>query len=116
MSRGASHLRMLTSSTGPIPCTRVLRRAHPVEQMIDEILEDGGIEFVDDLLTVTLRKNEPGIAERAEVARHGRPRRREVLGDLAGGFRSVAKEVQNLAPRRVGECPECIHTPQYLHN
>ena len=86
-----------------------LRGTHPVEEMVDEILKDRGIELVHDLLAVALGENEPGVAQCAEVPRDGRPRGGEVLSDLAGGFGSVAKEVQDLAPRRIGERAEGVH-------
>lgn len=84
--------------------------------MLDEILEDGGIELVYDLLAITLGEDEARIAEGAEVARDRCPRRRELFGDLARRFRSVAEQVQNLAPRWIGERAEGIHGRNLLLN
>src|SRR4029077_2547584 len=115
MSAGASHLRMLGSARLR-PAARRFRGTHPVEQMIDEVLEDGGVQLVHDLLSVALRENEPGIAERAEVSGNGGPGRGELIRDLAGRLGSVAEEVKDLAPGRIGERAESVHGRMILDN
>src|SRR5256885_644484 len=108
MRIGASHLRIFPSAAGSRAAAR-LRRTNPVEQMLNEVLEDGGIELVHDLLAIPLGEDEPRVAERAEMARDGRPRRWKLLGDLTGRFRSVAEQVEDLPSGRVGEGTEGIH-------
>src|SRR4030095_16983262 len=81
-------------------------RRHPFQNVLDEILEHRRIQLVDDLLPVALRENEPGVAEHAQVARDRRPRRREVIGDVAGRARTIAQETQYLAARRIGQGTE----------
>src|SRR5688572_3443601 len=82
--------------------------SHPVEEILDELLDDCGVDLVDDLLPLALRQDEAGFAKHSEVARHGRPARGEVFGDGAGGLRSFAEEPEDLAARRVAEGTERI--------
>src|SRR5215510_3152582 len=96
------HLRIALSS-GP-----AARRLHPIENVLDEVVEHRGVELVDDLLTLALGAHQLGVAQLREVPRHGGPRRREVLGDLAGRARPVAQEPENLPSRRVGQCSEGV--------
>src|SRR5437868_6118299 len=109
MTSGASHLRMLPSPRAWRTIPFGLRRPHPVEQMLNEVLEDGGIQLIHDLLAVALGEDEPRVTESAEVPGDGGPGGRELLGDLAGGLGSVAEQAENLASRRVGERAEGIH-------
>src|SRR6185503_12470298 len=112
-----SHLRILATScaaaTGRVVAA-AFGGADPLEQVVDEVLEDGGVELVDDLLAAALGENEAGVAERAEVARDGGPGGREVLGDLAGRARSVAEESEDLAAGGVGEGAEGVHAGESI--
>lgn len=113
MIDGASHLRMLASAR----LARALRGANPLDQMVDEVLEHGGVELVDDLLAVALGENEPGVAEHAEVPGDRGPRRGKVFGDFTRCARSVAQELEDVAARGVGECAEDgLHVENVLDN
>src|ERR1041385_4727690 len=101
MGRTGNHLRIAFSS-------RFAARLHPVEYVLDEIVEHRGVELVDDLLSLALRKHEVGVAKLREMTRYRRPRRREVLGDLTRRARSVAQQAQDLAPRWIGQGSECV--------
>ena len=82
--------------------------------MLNEVLEDGGVELVHDLLAVALGENEPRLAKAGEVARDGRPRGGKVIGNLPGGLRTIAEESEDLAAGGVGEGAEGIHTGKLL--
>src|SRR5690349_5868003 len=79
---GATSLRMLPSPRAGPPPTIALRGTNPVEQMLNEILKDGGVQLVDDLLAVALGEDESRVPQRAEVTRDRRPRGRKLFGDL----------------------------------
>src|SRR6185503_4389784 len=51
------HLRIAFSPLG---------RTGPLEQVVDHVLEYGGVELVDDLLAVALRENESGVAQHGQ--------------------------------------------------
>src|SRR5512146_1686514 len=88
-SRAGYHLRMaLSSGFGA--------RRHPIQDVVDQILEHRRVELVDDLLSLPLGQHESGVAELGEVSRYGRPRGRESRGDLARRARPVAQEAQDL--------------------
>src|SRR3954469_1543169 len=109
MRRGATSLRMLPSpGARPAPAVS-LRRPDPVEQMLNEILEDGGVQLVHDLLAVALGKDEPRVAEGAEVTRDRRPGSGELLGDLAGRLRAIAQQPEDLTTRRVCKRAKGVH-------
>src|SRR5205085_980472 len=93
------HLRM----TIPSALVRLRGRLHPVEHVLDEIIEDSGVELVDDLLTLSLGNDQPRISKLAEVARDGRPCRGKMIGNLARRARPVAQQAQDLAACRIGE-------------
>src|SRR5690349_4376594 len=97
---GAYHLRTFPPSSGRWAC--------PLHDLLEDIVEHGGVELVDDLLAVALGENEPGVAEHAEVARHGRPRGWEMLCDLARGARSVAEQLEDVASGRVSDCAKNV--------
>src|SRR5690349_8080817 len=107
--KGATSLRMLPSARTRPPWAAILRGTNPVEQMLNEILEDGGVQLVHDLLAVALGKDEARVAKRAEVARDRRPRGRKLLGDLAGRLRPIAEQPEDLPAGRVGERTKGIH-------
>src|SRR3982751_2944809 len=83
-------------------------RLDPFEEMLDEVVEYGGVELVDDLLALPLRDDQPGVAELTEVARDRRPRRREMLGDVTGRLRPVLQQAEDVPAGRVGECLERV--------
>ena len=78
----------------------------PVEQMLDDFLEDSRVQLVAHVLSVALGEHEVGVAEDAEVTRDGGPGGRESIGDLARGAWSAFEELEDLASRGVGECAE----------
>ena len=93
------------------------RGTGPLHDLLDDVVEDGGVELVDDLLSVTLGENEPGVAEHAEVPGDRGPRRRKVFGDFTRCARSVAQELEDVAARGVGECAEDgLHVENVLDN
>jgi hypothetical protein len=65
-------------------------RAKPLDEMFDDILKHGCVQFVDDVLPIPLSEDQIRVLEYAQVARNGRPAGAELLGDLTGGTRSVA--------------------------
>ena len=101
------------TATGRVAAA-AFRGTHPFEQVVDEVLEDGGVELVDDLLAAALGENEAGVAECAEVAGDGGPGGWEVVGDLAGRARSVAEEAEDFAAGGVGEGAEGVHAGQSI--
>src|SRR5471032_1212688 len=90
------HLRMSLAS-------RFSARFYPVEDVLDEVVEDGGVELVDDLLAVALGQNQSGVAQLPQVPRDRRPRGGEVRRDLAGRARSIAQQAENLPTSRISE-------------
>src|SRR5690349_5814955 len=113
MRRGATSLRILASAGARPPRAVALRGTNPVEQMLNEVLEDGGIQLVHDLLAVALGESESRVAERAEVTRDRCPCRGKLLGDLAGRLRPVAQQPEDLPASRVGERAKGVHAPIY---
>src|SRR4029079_13681184 len=103
MSSGATSLRMLPSTRARPAGAVAFRGANPVEQMFDQVLKDGGVQLVHDLLAVALGEDESRVAERAEVTRDRRPRGRELVRDLAGRLGTVAQQPEHLQPGRVRE-------------
>src|SRR5262245_21938927 len=65
------------------------RRSGPLHQMLHEVLEDGRVDLVMDLLAAPFGDDEAGVAEDREVARDGRPARVEARRDVAGGARGA---------------------------
>src|SRR4051812_3804868 len=109
MGRGATSLRMLPSpGARPAPAV-ALRRPNPVEQMLNEVLEDGGVQLVHDLLAVALGEDEPRVAEGAEVTRDRRPGSGELLGDLAGRLGTITQQPEDLPAGGVGERAKGVH-------
>jgi hypothetical protein len=51
--------------------------------MLNDILKDGRVQLVNELLSVANGENETGLLEYREVPGDGGPRTREVLRDLA---------------------------------
>src|SRR5918998_3819153 len=99
----AAEYQVLRRRMLPPPCG-----AGPLEQVLDEVVENGRVELVDDLLPVPLREDEARVAQHGQVPRDGRPRRREALGDLAGGLRAVAEQAQDLTTGGVAEGAEGV--------
>src|SRR6476660_1860220 len=95
-STNGYHLRMTLSSG-------LALRLHPFEHVLDQVVEHRGIELVDHLLSAPLREDESCLAERREMPRHRRPRRRKSIGDLAGRFGSVTQHLDDLSPSGIGE-------------
>src|SRR5215207_3809101 len=96
MRAGGSHLRLtLAIGTSGID---------PVEEVLYGVLEHGGIEFIQNARAVPLGGYQLGVSQYGQVPRDGRPRRREVLCDLARPPWTCAQDVQNIAPCWIGEC------------
>jgi hypothetical protein len=55
---------------------------------------------------MTAGDHQPAFAEHRKVAGNRRPAGMEPIGEIAGGFRSGAQQLQDLAPRLVRECLE----------
>ena len=81
-------------------------RAGPVNQMLNQVLEDRGVQLVANLLPAPLGDDETGVAQHREVARNRGPARVEPIRDVAGGQRAVPQQRENVAPRLVGQCAE----------
>src|SRR5262245_57314939 len=79
-------------------------RFHPFHQVLDQVLEHRGVEFVVDFLTVPLGHDQAGLFQHAQVPRHGWPAGVELGRDLAGGARCTAEKPEDLATGRIGEC------------
>jgi hypothetical protein len=79
--------------------------------MIDDILEDAGVELVDDLLSNARGEDEVGVAKHGKVSRDGGPRGVEMLRDFAGRERTVFQEAEDVTPGGVREGLErAVHT------
>src|SRR5215216_4006775 len=93
MRVGGSHLR----STLAIGASGI----DPTQEMFDGILEDRGVELVENARAIPLSGHELRIAKDREVPRNGRPRRREVLGNLTRRPRTRAQQAQDFASCRI---------------
>src|SRR5438093_12597010 len=79
-------------------------RFHPFHQVLDQILEHRGVEFVVNLLAVPLGRDQIGVFKDAEVPGDGGPARVEPRRDLAGGARRRAEEPEDRATGRGRRC------------
>src|SRR5687767_15620467 len=87
-------------------------RAKPLDEVLDDVLENGGVQLVDDVLAVPFGQNQLRILEHAQVPGDGRPAGGEFPGDLTGRARPASKELENLAAGRIGEGTEnVVHSP-----
>src|SRR4051812_37230641 len=90
------HLRIALASA-------LAARLDPFEEVLDEVVEDGGVELVDDLLALSLGDDETGVAELPEVPRDGGPGSWEMVGDFARGLRTVFEETEDVAAGGIGQ-------------
>src|SRR4051812_27341669 len=79
---------------------------HPPHEVLDEVLEDRGVELVVDRLAPALGHDEAARPEHGKVARDRRPARVKLGGDLTGCPGTFAKELEDIAPRFVRQRPE----------
>ena len=70
--------------TRPNQRLRIVLLREASHEVPHHFLEDRGIEPIADELSLTLRGNQIGAFENAEVVRDRRERDRESLGDLTG--------------------------------
>src|SRR6266849_1030673 len=94
------------ATTRPNQRLRILVSPEAGHEIPHDFLKDGGIEPIPDELAFSLRGDEIGFLEHAEVMRHRRERHRELLGDLTRGSILLGQQLEDLAPRRVGEGAE----------
>jgi len=59
--------------------------------------------LVDDLLAVSLVRDQTGVREQSEMPRNRRPGDLELGGDGPGRERSVLQELEDLPALRIGE-------------
>ncbi len=78
-------------------------RFFEVDDPPQQVFHHGGIEGVVKELALALNGDEVGAPEEVQVMRNAGFRHSEFLGDLAGGHRTVAQQLQNLAARGVAE-------------
>src|SRR6266513_5021937 len=95
ITRPNQRLRMLVS----LPAEAGHEVAH-------DLLKDRRIEPVADELPLALGGDEVRRLQDAEVVRHRRERDRKLLGDLAGSPVPLGQQLEDLAPRRIGEGSE----------
>src|SRR4026207_2185625 len=74
----------------------------PVEDVGNQILDDGRIQLVLNAVSVSLRRDEPGISQHGEMTGHGWPCARKFLGNLAGAERAVSQHLNDLPSCRIG--------------
>jgi hypothetical protein len=76
-----------------------------------DIVEDGGIEGVDDGLTASFGSDKVGGFEDVEVMGEGALGDGESLCDIAGAHTLLLEELEDFAPSRVGEGVEDVLDP-----
>jgi hypothetical protein len=74
--------------------------------VLDQILEDGGVQLVVDRLAFALGDDQAAGTKDGQMPRDGGPARLEVVGDLARGARARAENVEDPPPRFVGQRAE----------
>ena len=67
------------------------------------------VEAVDSALAVNGDTDQPGLAQRLEMLRHGRRRQREAAGQLARGLRPPAEQLDDPPAVRLGQSSERVH-------
>src|SRR5712664_36531 len=92
--------------TRPNQRLRIVFSPESGHEIPHDFLKDGGIEPIPDELAFALRGDEIRRFEHAEVVRHRREGNRELLGDLARRSILLCEQLEDLAPRRVGEGSE----------
>src|SRR5712671_3399991 len=73
-------------------------RTKPLDEMFDDILKNGGVQLVHDVLSVPLGQDQIGVLEYAQVPRDCRPAGGELLGDFARRSRPRAQKLEDLTP------------------
>ena len=66
-------------------------------------LERLGIELIDPVAPLPALLHQMSAAQQAQVLGNGRAGHGEGLGDAAGGLTALAQQVENSAPRGIGE-------------
>ena len=92
-------------------CTSGVEQA---KNVIDDFLEDGGVEFVRDGIAVARGEHELRVAKDSQMSGDGGPGNREAIGDVARGHGAFPKEREDVPARGVGkgakEGVRCGHT------
>src|SRR3989442_14054785 len=92
--------------TRPNQRLRIVFSPESGNEVPHDFMKDGGIEAMPDELAFALGGDEVRRPEHAEVVRHRRERHRELLGVLPGSAILRGQQLEDLAPRRVGEGSE----------
>jgi hypothetical protein len=74
-----------------------------IQQVLDRILKDRGIELVPNELPISFGEYQLCVAQDAQMPGDGRPARGKVLGDLPRAHRTAPEQTQDIASRRIGE-------------
>ena len=82
--------------------------AADVEEPVYQLLEDGGVEAVDDVLAAAFVIDEPGVFQDAQMVTDRRLRHLEAGGDLPCRHVPVGQELQDPAAGRVGQSLESV--------
>src|SRR5450631_1573988 len=80
--------------------------AHQVHGPSHQVLYNGCIQAVPDLLAIAATGEQVGFFQYREMVRHGRLGHVEALGEVAGGHLAAAQETEDLAAGRIGDCLE----------
>ena len=78
-----------------------MREAH---EPADEVLHNGGVQAVDDVLAAALVVHEAGRLERGQVVADRRLGHVEVLRELAGGLVAIAQQLEDVYKRQGRYC------------
>src|SRR5712671_431358 len=73
-------------------------RAKPLDEVFDDILKNGGVQLIHDVLSAPFGQNQIGVLKHAQVPRYCRPAGGELLGDFARRSRPRAQKLEDLTP------------------
>ena len=79
-----------------------------VQEPGEALVEDGGLQPVDDGLPNLARGDEPGAAQKSQVVGHRRLAERERVGDLSRRVVAFAEQVEDAPPRGIVQRSEKV--------
>lgn len=79
-------------------------RASPLDQMLNQVLENRGIQLVSNLLTMALGYDQASVAEHGKMPGDGRPARAEASGDISRSKGPITQQPEDVTSGLVGEC------------
>ena len=89
---------------------RLLTEFDKLHEPRQALVEDGGLQPVDDRLPDLARGDESGAAQQPQVVGHGRLAQRESVGDFSRRVVALAEQIEDAPPRRVVQrAEEVVH-------